>query len=509
MSMINDYSNRQLVPRLLSSETANVLSLNFNTANKNLSQINTFELHNYYKLRAEWKLEKNSIIAIQMLAYEIIYDSLTVNEELLVYLDTLKSRLNQIEKDIISIANNKLTNNAIQVQSDNDDNVKTKIKNLKLANISYPFSALQWCDLGYCYIKLGLRDKARKAFLISIELNNSNRHIVRSVARFFQHIGDIEYGHQILSMSPRIRSDPNIISAEIAFSELMGKKSKFIDAGIKLKDDSNISILEKNELLAQIATLEFAHGKNSKGKILINQCLINPNENSLAQIAFLEKKRFIDPVAVTSSSAIFQFEALARHHFSNANFQKSYEYAKLWYNFQPFTNFPATFSTYIAIELLGKYQEAIDIAEEALKISPNSISLKNNLAFSYAKNGQSDKACRIINGINRSGLDNYNKAILNATAGYIAYKIGDIDSAKYGYNEAITYFRLNKDEESLARALYNYADILDKNEKISVLKEVEELSNKNNLIELKYLLEKRYTDTIIEIKPSYLNGTHQ
>jgi tetratricopeptide (TPR) repeat protein len=292
-------------------------------------------------------------------------------------------------------------------------------------------------------------------------------------------------------MSPRIRRDPNLVSAEIAFSELMGKKSKFIDAGIRLKDDSNISILEKNELLAQIATLEFSHGKNSKGKILINECLKNPNENSLAQIAFLEKKRYIDPVEVTNSSAIFQFEALARHYFANANFQKSYECAKLWYNFQPFTNFPAVLSTYIAIEILGRYQEAIDIAEEALKISPNSISLKNNLAFSYAKNGQSDKAINIISSINRGGLDNYNKAILNATTGYIAYKIGNMDSAKYGYNEAITYFRTNKeDEESLARALYNYADILDKNEKIVVLKEVEELSKKNNIIELKYLLDK-------------------
>jgi len=502
--MVNDYSNRQLVPRLLSSETANILSLNFNTANMNLSQINTFELHNYNKLRIEWETDKNIIIAIQMLIYEIFHDSLTINRELLVYLDTKKSRLNQIEKEVLNIANYKFTNNNIRIQTDNnDENVKTRIKDLKVANITNPFSALQWCNLGYCYTKLGLRDKARKAFLISIGLNNSNRHIVRSVARFFQHIGDIEYGHQILSMSPRIKHDPSIVSAEIAFSELMGKKSKFIDAGIKLKDNINISILEKNELLAQIATLEFAHGKNSKGRILLNECLKNPNENSLAQIAFLEKKRFIDPMTINNSSAIFQFEALTRQNFSNANFQESYKYAKLWYNFQPFTNYPATLSTYIAIEILEKYKEAIDIAEEALKISPDSISLKNNLAFAYAKNGQSDKARNIINSINRGGLDNYNKAILNATAGYIAYKLGDINSAKFGYNETINYFRLNKDEESLARALYNYSNILEEYEKIAILKEVTELSKKNNLIELEYLLEKK-AEKIIEIKPSCL-----
>jgi tetratricopeptide (TPR) repeat protein len=186
MSMINDYSNRQLVPRLLSSETANVLSLNFNTTNMNLNKINNFELHNYYKLRTEWETEKNIIIAVQMLIYEIIHDSLTINNELLIYLGTQKNRLNQIEKDVLIIANHKLINNEVKIQNDkNDDNVKAKIKDLKAINIFNPYNALQWCNLGYYYMKLGLRNKARKAFLTSIGLNNSNRHIVRSVARFF------------------------------------------------------------------------------------------------------------------------------------------------------------------------------------------------------------------------------------------------------------------------------------------------------------------------------------
>jgi hypothetical protein len=87
MSMINDYTNRQLIPRLLTFETSNVLSLNISSVN---SRINDFELHNYNKLKTEWKTEKNIILAIEMLVYEIIHDSLTINTDLITFLNARK-----------------------------------------------------------------------------------------------------------------------------------------------------------------------------------------------------------------------------------------------------------------------------------------------------------------------------------------------------------------------------------------------------------------------------------
>jgi tetratricopeptide (TPR) repeat protein len=495
MSMINDYQNRQLIPRLLPFETSNILSLNINTSKKNYDGINAFELKNYHKLKVEWKAEKNIILAIQILFYEIIHDTLIINNELIEYLNKQKKSLNQIEKEILGIAIYKFSNNKESLQSDVGDNdVGNIIKELRISNKINPLNSLQWCNLGYCYTKLGLREKARKAFLISIGLNNSNRHIVRSAARFFLHMGDIEFGHHILSNSPRINHDPNLISAEIAFSELMKKKSKFIDRGIKLREDKDISIFEKNELLAQIATLEFSHGKNSKGRLLINECSIEPNENTLAQIAFLEKKGLIEQREEIKTSVAFQFEALARHHFNNSNFHEAYNYAKLWNNFQPFTSFPAALSTYIAIEILGRHKEAIEIAESALKISPDSISLRNNLAFSYAKINRVEEAIKVIKKVNKSEIDDYDRAVLLATTGFIAFKLGNIDDARDGYNEAINYFRLNKYEESLARALYNYSSILDKNESNAILKEVMELSKRNSIKELIFLLDRKQDD---------------
>ena len=492
MSIINDYSNRQLVPRLLSFETSNILSLNTNTTNNTLLKINRFELDNYYKLKNEWKNEKNKILAIEILMYKIIHESLTINTEQITFLKEQKNHLNLIEKEILDIATCKLTNNEKTLEpSYEDTDIRNMIKKIRMSTNINLKNPIQWCNLGYCYTKLGLKDKAKRAFLISIGLNNSNRHIVRTVARFFLHLGEVDFGHRILTMSPRIVSDPNIISAEIAFSELIGKKSKFIDNGIRLKDNKNLSIFEKNELLAQIATLEFSHGKNSKGKLLINECLLDPNENSLAQIAFLEKKHVIEPIIEAKTSVSFQYEALARHHFNNDNFIDAYKYARSWYNFQPFSSYPAALSSYIAIELLEKYHEAIEITETALKISPNNIILKNNLAFAYAKSNKIEEAVNIVNKINRNGISEHDQAVLNATTGFIAYKLGDIEKAKIGYIEAIKYFRLKKEDESLARALFNYSSILDKDESNIILKEVLELSKKNTINELIYLLRKK------------------
>jgi tetratricopeptide (TPR) repeat protein len=492
--MINDYNNRQLVPRLLPFGTANLLLLNINASKDNMLNTNAFELKNYYKLKTEWKIEKNIILAIQILIYEIIHDSLTVSFELIDYLEKRKRQLNHIENEILFLAYHKGGDNIIKMpQHSSATDIKTIIRDIKEENRINQLNPFQWCDLGFYYTKIGLKEKAKKAFLIAINLNNSNRYVVRSVARFFLHIGDIEFAHKILTDSPRIKIDVGLISAEIAFSEIMGKKSKFIDQGIRLKDDKNISIMEKNELLAQFATLEYCYGKDSKGKKLVEECLISPNENSLAQFAFLEKKNILDPIYV-ANSVVFQYEALARNYFADAEFQKSFENAKAWYDFQPFSNRPATLAVYIASAVLDNYKEAIDIAETALKITPSSFLLKNNLAYAYAKNDQIDEAVRVLRRINKNEIDEYDKAVLNATTGFIAFKLGDVNSAKIGYDEAIKYFRLIKDDISLARALYNYSNVLEnfnKVDSINALREVAKLSQKHSIVELNYLLKNK------------------
>jgi cytochrome c-type biogenesis protein CcmH/NrfG len=107
---------------------------------------------------------------------------------LITFLNARKKYLNQIEKEIVLLANAK-HNNDISTQPHKSDNtINNLISEVRESNRINPLNSLQWCNLGYYYTKIGLRDKAKRAFLISIRLNNSNRHIVRSAARFFLHL---------------------------------------------------------------------------------------------------------------------------------------------------------------------------------------------------------------------------------------------------------------------------------------------------------------------------------
>lgn len=495
MSIDIDYTNRQVVPRLLPTRTSNLLSLNISSSQTHLFALNPHELHNLQKLRNEWIVEKSIILAIQILSYEVIHDELAIDNGVLEYVKDRKNQLNIVEKEIFTLACIKgLQINSTESCCDDTININQTIKNLKEENKLNNLNPFQWCDLGYYYTIQGQKQKARRAFLIAINLNDSNRFVVRSVARFLLHIGEIEFAHQILNKSPRIKSDPGILSAEIAFSEIMGRKSKLINYGTLMVNDMNVSVEEKNELIAQLASIEFSYGKSSRGKSLVEKCLVSPNENSLAQFEFLTKNFRIDhDFDAKYYSVMCQYEALARSHFANSDFLKALNNSKLWFDFQPFSNKPAIFSSYIAAAVLSDYNQAITIAKNALKISPDSSALKNNLAYSYARNNQTNQAIKTLESINLSRLEPYESAVISATIGFISFKKGDIESAKKGYDGAIKYFRTVNNQEALARALYNYSLVMkniDRDESSKLVKEASELSEKNRIVELIYIIKK-------------------
>lgn len=495
MSIDIDYSNRQLVPRLLPTRTSNLLSLNISSNCSHLLALNPYEIHNLQKLKNEWIVEKNIVLAIQILTYGVIHDELLIDNAILEYVAKRKSQLNVIEKEIFTLAYNKVFQGIPEeICCEDNTNINLIIRRLKDENKSNSLNPFQWCDLGYYYTIQGQKQKAERAFRIAIYINDSNRFVVRSVARFFLHLGEIEFAYQIIKNSPRVKSDPGILSAEIAFSELIGKKSKLLNYGLSIVNDMNVSITEKNELIAQLASIEFSYGKSSRGKSLVEKCLISPNENSLAQFEFLTKYFNIDhDFDAKYYSVMCQYEALARSYFVNSDFHKAFVNSKSWFNFQPFSNKPAIFASYIAATVLSDYNQAIMITTNALKMSPDNIALKNNLAYSYARNNQIDKSIEIIESININRLEPYEEAVLSATIGFISFKNGDNESAKKGYNGAIKYFRKVNNQEALARALYNYSLVMkdiDRNESNILVKEAFELSEDNRIVELLYLIKK-------------------
>jgi tetratricopeptide (TPR) repeat protein len=493
MSIDIDYNNRQLVPRLLSTRKSSILSFDVNYNKENAFKMNDYEKHNYLLLLEDWKKEKNLIVAIQILSYGIIHEELSLYEDALNYVKDKKNSLNKIELDILEIAlRKKIPDESITYCCENNEDIKLRIKELKAAKKNNLINPFLWCDIGYYYTILGEKEKAKRAFLAAISLNNSNRYIVRSVARFFLHLDEYDFAHRVLVDSPRIIQDPGILAAEIAISELMERKSRYIDDGIRIVENDDVSLIEKNELMGQIATIEFAHGKSSKARKLVEKCLNVPNENILAQFEFISNTHRIDHEFDSKQfSVMCQYEALTRAYFNESNFEKSLVNAKLWLEFQPFSHKPAILASYIAAAVLNNHNEAIQIVQSALFISPESTALKNNLAFSLAKTGRIQEALNVLKSIKYNSLSKYEAAVLTATIGFVSYKSGNLEYAKNGYDSAIQYFRNNGYSIALTRALYNYSSVLmdsDIEKSKALKKEAYELSIKNNIVEIKYLL---------------------
>lgn len=491
MSNEFDYDDRQLIPRLLPFRTANVLSLNqFSTEPDSM---NALEAHNFSKLISEWKTaEKNIDTGISILSYKLIFNSIVVPEDVDNFIERKLRFLNQSQLELYNLYRNKAHN--VGLDCNEHVNVAKEIQKIRTSNKASNRNPILWCDLGYYYTTLGLTKQATKCYLVALGLNNHNRHVLRSASRFFLHIDEPGRAINILRRSPNIKNDVGLLSAEIAISELEGKKSRFIDYGkIKLEDE-NISIYEKNELLAQVASLEFSYGKNRLAKEYVEKCLVMPNENSLAQFEFLRKNIHIDgKFSSHDYDVLCKHEALARAYYLSNKYEEAVKEVTLWGDFQPFSSLPACYGSYIASTLLEDHEKSIQILGKALKVSPGDFTLLNNYAFALASLNRETEAFAKLNLIDTRQLEPSEQAVFNATMGLIRIKEGNVSEGKMLYEKAINYFSRSKEITALLRAKYHYGRALikiDYKQSQTLISEVYEVAKRINFNDLMYAIDK-------------------
>lgn len=494
MSNEFDYDERQLVPRLVTLRTANQLFLNKTSSIS--KEMNDFENNNFNKLISEWNYNKFDLdLCIDILSYKIIFDEITIPSEIIKILNNNTYNLNQSQLELFNLySSNDSTESKSCIETEND--IGKRIHDIRNSNNNNNRNPLLWCDMGYYYTILGLKEKARQCYFIAYNLNNSNRHVIRSVSRFYIHIDEPEIALSIIRESPNIKNDVGLLSAEIAISELIKTRSKYIDCGRRKIKDDNISYFEKNELLAQIASLEFQNGKSKIGKKLVKDCLKGPNENSLAQFEFLKKHYVIDGDFESQQFKVLcNHEALARNYLINNNYKKSLDETSLWIKFQPFSLQPACYGSFLAASFLEDYNKSIEICKRALKLSPTDFTVLNNYAFSLAHLNKVKEAIDKVNLIKINNLADFENSILNATKGLIQIKNGDVEEGKQLYEKAINYFIRQKDFTTLARAKYNYGKaliVIDKQQSEKLIIESLNLARKYNIHNLYNLIMQRY-----------------
>ncbi len=380
----------------------------------------------------------------------------------------------------------------------NPEPIRIKVREIKKLLLVYPYNPILYTELSRLYSILGQEYHSIKAMKTAIHLAPNNRFVLRSATRLFTHYNNdnndyLNYIHNLLKKSPLILIDPWLISAEISISTMKNKTSKFIKNGISLIKSQNIHPFHFTELASSLGTVELLFGGARKSRDFFNQSLIQPNDNSLAQIEWasrLDKQLDIDP---SNFDVKMNYEALALDNYHNEEYTLALDNAAKWFVDMPFSKRPIMFGSNLASTILKDHKKSISFLEAGLLSHPNDPQLINNIAYSLALENNPDEAFEQLKKIrNENEFDDVTQICITATRGLSFFRSGFEDIGRQLYLEAIERTKQINDQELNWLAILNYTreELLVGSEYITPLMDiVSKIPDKTKDIEINILKE--------------------
>lgn len=310
------------------------------------------------------------------------------------------------------------------------------IRDTRIRLQRYPINPVLWTNLSLFYTTLGMEGKATRAMLVARDLASENRFVTRSACRLFVHLDDIEQAHGVVLGAPGLRSDPWILSAEIALAAIQQRSSRFIRTARRMIDSKNHSSFHLSELTSALATVEAQSGGLKKARSLCEKSLIEPAENSVAQAAWLSRNAGLR-LPVVMQKNVRSSEADAWGALEANDWQRALVEAKNWQSQQPFSSRPAILAGNIASTILEDFSEAVAILRQAAASNRGDVTVANNLAFSLARQGNEEQAGKVLGRIDPVSCTERQRVCVMATAGLICFRGGDPDQGRRLYKHAV------------------------------------------------------------------------
>ena len=325
-----------------------------------------------------------------------------------------------------------------------DDNLfNDLIHKIKLQAKENLFGAITWVELARLYSINGQEAKADNAMSIALHIAPNNRFVLRSATRLYIHIGNPDKALFYLRKNEITKHDPWLLSAHIATSTIMDRFSPLSKNGQEVLSSKHFTAFDKTELASSLGTLELKNGSFKKAKLLIDQSLIMPNDNSLAQLEWLSKEdsRFhINPFKF--QNVVNPFEAHALDLFNKGFWAEAFKSSLNWYLDLPYSKRPVLLASYIACCITNDFDAAIMLCEVGLKSNPGDPDILNNLVYAYAKANKLEQAenyvKQFISLAQNNRLESNNIITFQATIGLIFFRMGQIEDGKKYYKSAIT-----------------------------------------------------------------------
>lgn len=312
---------------------------------------------------------------------------------------------------------------------------------------------LAWVDLSREYAILGDKERSQRCMLVAIQLCSGHRWITRVAARSFTHFGEPDKAHEILCRNPNIKSDPWLIATEMAVSRKADKPTKLWNAAKRFLE-SNIKPIHISELASSVATNELISGAEKKAKGFFKQSLIDPNQNSLAQAKWAERtsSSLKKLVKVPLNPNVAAYEAQYWEAYNNKEMLTALEFAKAWFNEEPFSSGPPLAISYLAA-LLDDYSLIISATEKGLIANPSNVTIKLNRIFAWLATtdfksmtaeevSKAESYMRDLRSI-LNGDDWSESAHALANIGMFFYRTGNPEEGRLRYEAAEEHFKKN------------------------------------------------------------------
>ena len=338
--------------------------------------------------------------------------------------------------------------------------MKARIGMLRHKLREHCYDPVSYCELARCYANLGMDDKAEKYMNYAVYLAPTSRFIVRSAARFFVHKGDWDRAKTILLKSGRVKTDPWIMSAEIAVESVMERVSRYVKEGREMVLSGNVPAYSSSELCFAICKVDLDYGKHTDSRKMFEKGIIDPNDNSLAQAEFFAKRDSNIQLDLSMYSRLpHKHEADTREAYVMGKYEDAFISSLKWMQDYRFEQRPIAFAFDISCVYLKRYDFAIEVEKKALALNPKNPTAINNLAYALGLSDRLDEAEAYLSTVNYQkyldDIDTTGSICLVATFGLIEYRKGNVDEGRKMYNLAIQAANKHKEKGLAAKARLN------------------------------------------------------
>ncbi len=463
MSTIFENKQRRVIPNFRSLKKT--VELGELDANKNvLDPFVKDDLESYYKDFSEDKSIGTAGDLISAAIVNNIFNPIVSDAAQFILNNKKESSSVQIQiaEKILDIGDNKIRPNIETIDEllelSNRPLIHNRIRKIKSLGKYFDHNPFLYCELSRLYSIIGQKESAIKNIKVAIGLAPNNRYILRSYARLMSHFGYIDSAHDILRKNIATKHDPWLLASEIAFASLRDKTSNFIKAGNEIIASNNFSPFSISELASSIGSVELTNGRRKRSKQLLESALIQPNDNSLAQVEWINNKEEFFDLDIKRFNVELNYEALTLESYNAKDWKKAIENAEKWFIDMPFAKRPIMYAHHAASFFLQDYDTAIKFCKVGLISNPNDPQIINNIAFSLAMNNETTQAFEYLNKINISTVnDDPTRICLLATSGLAYYRSGFPELGKRLYIQAMEYANKKKLPYYYYMALLNLA----------------------------------------------------